>query len=97
MKNEQCEGVYHIGLCYFGVPITVSNGHFLYASNYIENEVIGINPDLELHESFMNIEMVMTFSNEKFQSIFHISDMRLCNESTNQYSGQFSNVTYSKL
>lgn len=63
MKYKQCEGVYHIGLCYFGVPITVSNRHFLYASNYIQSQVIGINPDPELHESIMNIETVITFIN----------------------------------
>ncbi|CAG2118545.1 unnamed protein product, partial [Medioppia subpectinata] len=52
---DMCDGVYHLGTCYFGAPLALTFPHFLYASDKIKNSVDGLNPTVEDHDPYFDI------------------------------------------
>mgnify|MGYP002715438690 CR=1 FL=1 len=55
---KKCDGIFHLGTCYFDVPAAISKPHFLDASEYIRNAVDGLIPNINDHESSVDIEKV---------------------------------------
>ncbi|XP_076259725.1 scavenger receptor class B member 1-like isoform X1 [Rhynchophorus ferrugineus] len=55
-KNNCQKGFQSIAPCYYGIPITLSQPHYLNADPKILNTVNGLNPDENLHGSFCQIQ-----------------------------------------
>jgi len=64
--KEKCDGIYHLGGCYFNAPVAISYPHFLYASEKIQNGVLGLNPNPKQHEAGLYINRVSMFVCEKY-------------------------------
>jgi cameo2 len=48
--------------CKFGSPTGISLPHFLYGDDYLLNSVIGLNPDPQKHQLYIDIEPVKILS-----------------------------------
>lgn len=49
-------GVFDISRCKFGVPIVISAPHFLNGDPYYRSVVLGLTPDAEKHQFYMDLE-----------------------------------------
>lgn len=60
-KPEKCNfmGILDLSSCHSGAPLILSNPHFRRSSEVIAKSVIGLTPDEELHESFVEIDPVI--------------------------------------
>lgn len=56
---ELCDGIFDVGRCQKGAPLAFSFPHLMHCSQTIKDSVIGMNPDVEKHESFFDIEPVI--------------------------------------
>ncbi len=60
LKNQdKCDGMYHLGGCYFNAPVSFSYPHFLYASKKMQNGVRGLEPDEDKHEFGLYLDRVI--------------------------------------
>ncbi|RWS00943.1 Lysosome membrane protein 2-like protein, partial [Dinothrombium tinctorium] len=50
------DGVLDISACWAGAPIILSNPHYLYASKEIQDSVVGLKPNADIHLSALHIE-----------------------------------------
>ncbi|PIK62895.1 putative scavenger receptor class B member 1-like [Apostichopus japonicus] len=59
--NSRClfSGVFNISQCLRGAPLGLSNPHFLYGSQDLQESVEGLNPNVSLHENFFQVEPIM--------------------------------------
>lgn len=55
-KNKCVKGFQSIAPCYYGIPITLSQPHYLNADPESLNSVNGLSPDIELHGSVCQIQ-----------------------------------------
>jgi len=58
---EKCnfDGILDLSSCYSGAPLILSNPHFRRASKVVTQNVVGLSPEEELHETFVDIEPVI--------------------------------------
>lgn len=61
LTPAKCNGIFDIGSCFLNIPLAISFPHFLHSSRLIRNTVHGMKPDIETHESFVDIEPVESF------------------------------------
>lgn len=54
-------GVFNISACRYSSPVFMSYPHFYGADEYYGNQIEGMNPDREKHESYITIEPVRKF------------------------------------
>ncbi|XP_037867708.1 scavenger receptor class B member 1 [Bombyx mori] len=57
--GECQEYISHLSPCFFGLPVALSNAHFLYADPEIYSKIEGIQPDEEKHGSNILIDPIM--------------------------------------
>ena len=50
-----CDGIFDLGPCQFWLPIAISFPHLLYASDKIQSGVEGLNPDIEKHDAYIDV------------------------------------------
>eukprot|EP00095_Tigriopus_kingsejongensis_P004509 maker-scaffold427_size174323-snap-gene-0.42 protein:Tk04509 transcript:maker-scaffold427_size174323-snap-gene-0.42-mRNA-1 annotation:"hypothetical protein DAPPUDRAFT_326408" len=60
-NNIECkktckDGMIFVGSCYGGVPVVMTAPHFFRGDESLISDVIGIKPDLELHDTIMLVE-----------------------------------------
>lgn len=48
-------GIFNASACHYGLPIIISFPHFLYADQSLFNDIDGLNPQEELHESIVDL------------------------------------------
>ncbi|CAG2116860.1 unnamed protein product [Medioppia subpectinata] len=53
---DMCDGIFDLGPCQMGAPLAFSFPHFMHAGPKITANVEGMNPDVEKHESFFDVE-----------------------------------------
>jgi hypothetical protein len=58
---EKCnfDGIQDLSSCYSGAPLILSNPHFRRASYVIAQSVVGLSPEKELHQTFVDVEPVI--------------------------------------
>lgn len=56
------QGLYNISACKFGAPMSISFPHFLYGDPKLVSDVVGLNPDPELHSFYMDFQPVCYIS-----------------------------------
>jgi len=52
------DGFLRVGNCYGGIPIIMTAPHFLKADPDLVNQVIGVSPDIEKHDTYLDIEPI---------------------------------------
>ena len=55
-------GILDLSSCTSGAPLILSNPHFRRTSQVIAKSVVGMSPNEELHESYVEIEPVQFIS-----------------------------------
>ncbi|XP_035258234.1 platelet glycoprotein 4 [Anguilla anguilla] len=57
-RNCTLAGVLDISSCTGGMPVYISLAHFLYGSEYLTQDVLGLNPVEEEHFTFLDVEPI---------------------------------------
>lgn len=53
------KGLGHLSPCYYGIPITMSPPHFLNSDPMLLEQVNGLKPDVELHDSIAQVHPIL--------------------------------------
>ncbi|XP_040029414.2 platelet glycoprotein 4 [Gasterosteus aculeatus] len=61
-RNCTLAGVLDISTCQDGKPIFISLPHFLYGSEYLREDVKGLHPNKEHHDTFLDVEPTTGFT-----------------------------------
>ncbi|XP_030197998.1 platelet glycoprotein 4 [Gadus morhua] len=61
-RNCSMAGVLDVGPCRGGAPVYISLPHFLHGSDYLRQDVLGLNPSEENHFTYLDIEPITGFT-----------------------------------
>lgn len=59
-KYCQMSGILDLSACKRGAPVVISKPHFFLGSASLRNKLQGLNPERGLHESFFDVDPVIT-------------------------------------
>ncbi|CAL8318874.1 unnamed protein product [Lota lota] len=61
-RNCTMAGVLDVGPCRDGAPVYISLPHFLHGSEYLRQDVLGLNPSEEHHFTYLDVEPITGFT-----------------------------------